>query len=224
MNLANMMPERSWVFSTVLAGIFLWVPCGGARGQPVTPALESVAERQDVTVFLPLLRSGDVTLVESRPDGKLKQVTVLGLVSAPPQRVWDALTDYAHYREFMPSLAEFEIVRREGDEVVAAYEVEVPGSNLEYRLRHRHRPPARVDISLADTDGDIRTGAWRWELVACPGGQQTIVLYTLFTDVRESSWIVRQVLKSQPAMEHAMNVATGLLTLSAVRRWAERTR
>ncbi len=224
MNFANAIPGRGWWISFVLAGAVLGVPSGSAQGQPVTPSLESVAERQDVTAFLPLLRSGDLTLVESRSDGKLKQVTVLGLVAAPPQRVWDALTDYAHYRDFMPSLAEFEIVRREGDEVVAAYEVEVPGSNLEYRLRHRHRPPTRVDISLADADGDIRTGAWRWDLVACAGGQHTIVLYTLYTDVRESSWIVRQVLKSQPAMEHAMNVATGLLTLSAVRRWAEKAR
>ncbi|NMB76758.1 MAG: hypothetical protein GYA21_16700 [Myxococcales bacterium] len=224
MNLANATPGRGGLLSFMLAGACLGLLSRGARGQPVTPALESVAERQDVTAFLPLLRSGDLTLVESRPDGRLKQVTVLGLVSAPPQRVWDALTDYAHYRDFMPSLAGFEIVRCEGDEVVAAYEVEVPGSNLEYRLRHRHRPPARVDISLADADGDIRTGAWRWDLVACPGGQQTIVLYTLYTDVRESSWIVRRVLKSQPAMEHAMNVATGLLTVSAVRRWAEKPR
>lgn len=184
--------------------------------------IESLVSRQEVTSLLPLLKRGEISLVRSRRDGRLKQVTVVGLVQAPPAKVWAVITDYAHYTRFMPSVEECEVTRRERNDVVVSYELEVPGVNMEYRLRHRHTPQSRIDIWLEDDDGDIQTGGWRWELWPHAGGSQTILLYHLYTDVRESSWILRQALETQPAMEHGLNVATGLVTVRAIKKQAEK--
>ncbi len=184
--------------------------------------LGSIIGRVDINALVPLLQKGELSLVESFRSGRLKQVAVIGLVNAAPDKVWRVLTDYGRYMEFMPNLAEIEVVKREGDDIVLEYELEVPGSNIEYTLRHHHVPKSRIDITLVGDEGDITSGAWRWELVPTAGGAKTILIYTLYTDVRETSWIIRQVLKSQPSMEHGLNVATGLITVQTVKKRAEK--
>jgi ribosome-associated toxin RatA of RatAB toxin-antitoxin module len=184
--------------------------------------LGSIVGRVDFKPLVPLLEKGELSLVESYRNGRLRQVTVVALVKASPDKVWRVLTDYEHYVEFMPNLDELEIVKRQGADVVIAYELEVPGPNMDYSLVHHHEPKTRIDITLADDEGDIQTGAWRWELVSHAGGNQTILVYSLYTDVRESSWILKQIMKSQPSLEHGLNVATGLVTVRAIKKRAER--
>jgi ribosome-associated toxin RatA of RatAB toxin-antitoxin module len=194
-----------------------------APAQARKVVLGDITKRVDLGSLVPLLKNGEVSLVESYANGELKEVTVFGLVNAPQAKVWAVLTDYGHYPEFMPNVASLEVVSKDGDDAVLAYELEVPGSNLSYRLRHHHLPAQfRLEVSLADDEGDIETGAWRWDLVPYAGGAQTIVVYTLYTDVRESSWIIRQVLKDQPSMEHGLNVSTGLISVGAIKKKAEK--
>jgi ribosome-associated toxin RatA of RatAB toxin-antitoxin module len=199
----------------VLAAVSVPVAVAAA---PRMVELQELVSRAELQALAPLLARGELSLVQSWPSGRLRQVTVLALIPAPPSRVWAALTDYAAYPEFMPNVASVEILGRQGQDTVVHYELEVPGTNVEYTLRHRHQPEARVDIWLEDDEGDIRTGGWRWELVPHDGGKATLVLYHLYTDVRESSWIVKQMLSAQPAMEHGLNVATGLVTVQALQR------
>jgi ribosome-associated toxin RatA of RatAB toxin-antitoxin module len=203
-------------------GICVVLGAGSAAESRRVVQLESIAETLDPAALMPLLKRGVLSLVESRPGGRLKQATVIGLVQASPDRVWDVLTGYGYYTRFMPNLAELEVVARRGDDVVVAYELEVPGSNLEYSLRHHHHAShRRIDIELADDEGDLTRGAWRWELLELADGSQTLLVYTLYSDVRESSWFLRQALKSQPSLEHGLNVATGLVTVRAVQARAE---
>ncbi len=195
---------------------------GSTRARNREVKLDSVVGQIDLQTLGPLIEKGELSLVESYRSGRLRQVTVMGLIKASPDEVWKVLTDYNHYTRFLPNLANLEIVRRSGKDAVLAYELEVPGSNIEYTLVHHHTPRRRIDIRLADDEGDIQTGAWRWELIPSAAGKSTIVVYTLYSDVRESSWIIRQVLKSSPSLEHGLNVATGLVTVRAIKKQAEK--
>lgn len=199
--------------------LLLLTPPATAGPRPVQ--LESPVTDAQLAGLLPLLEKGEVSLLRSKEDGRLAQVTVIGLVRADRQHIWTALTDYSHYEQFMPNLEEARITKRQGRDVVIHYELEVPGVNLEYTLRHRHHPTERIDIWLEDAEGDIQTGAWRWELKPLPDRRGCLLLYHLYTDVKESSWLLEQAMESQPAMEHGLNVATGLVTLRAVKKRAE---
>ena len=205
--------------TTVLL-LILFLPSAGGAVKQVK--LGSIVGRVDFNPLVPLLQKGELSLVESYRSGRLRQVTVVALVKATPAKVWRVLTDYEHYVEFMPNLDEIEITKREGADVVIAYELEVPGPNMDYTLIHHHVPMTRIDVTLADDEGDIQTGAWRWELIPHQNGSQTILVYSLYTDVRESSWVLRQIMKSQPSLEHGLNVATGLVTVRAIMKRAEK--
>jgi ribosome-associated toxin RatA of RatAB toxin-antitoxin module len=211
------LPMRRFVF-VLIAALLLPFPIGAVK----QIKLGSLIGRVDFESLVPLLEKGELSLVESYRSGRLWQVTVVALVKASPDRVWRVLTDYQNYVKFMPNLDEIEITKRQGADVHIAYELEVPGPNMDYTLIHHHVPKTRIDITLADDEGDIQTGAWRWELIPHQNGGQTILVYSLYTDVRESSWVLRQIMKSQPSLEHGLNVATGLVTVRAIKKRAEK--
>ena len=215
--MVELLPMRRFVF-VFLAALLLSSPAGALK----QIKLGSLIGRVDFKSLVPLLEKGELSLVESYRSGRLRQVTVVSLVNASPDRVWRVLTDYENYVKFMPNLDEIEITKRQGADVYIAYELEVPGPNMDYTLIHHHVPKTRIDITLADDEGDIQTGAWRWELIPHQNGSQTILVYSLYTDVRESSWVLRQVMKSQPSLEHGLNVATGLVTIRAIKKRAEK--
>jgi ribosome-associated toxin RatA of RatAB toxin-antitoxin module len=188
------------------------------------PKLKNTVSSSDVSALVPLLELGELSLVESYPSGHLKQATVIGLVKAPPAKVWAVITDYKRYPEMIPSVVEIEIVSRKGDDLVLEMEIEVPGSNVEYKRHDRLFPPHRIEMWPEDDEGDITRGRWRWELIPHAGGTQTILVYSLYYDVGESSWILRQFLKETPTAEHGLNVATGQLSIRAFKKAAEKRR
>jgi ribosome-associated toxin RatA of RatAB toxin-antitoxin module len=195
---------------------------GAPSAKPGLVELRSVVGRVDLVKLVPLLARGELSLVESLEDGRLRQVTVIGLVEAPPERVWKVLTDYENWPRIISSVAEVEVVKREGKDAVVELEIEVPGSNVEYTRRHRHDPPRRIDIWLEDDEGDITTGGWRWELVPHDGGARTILVNTLFYDAADASWVLRRMKASNPAADHGLCVASGMVAIRSVKKHAEK--
>jgi ribosome-associated toxin RatA of RatAB toxin-antitoxin module len=188
------------------------------------PKLTQTVDKSNAAALAPLLELGELSLVESHSNGHLKQATVIGLIKAPPARVWAVITDYKNYPKMIPSVAEIEVVSKKGDDVVLEMEIEVPGSNVEYKRHDRLFPQRRIEMWPEDDEGDITRGRWRWDLVPHAAGTQTILIYTLYYDVGESSWILRQFLKETPTAEHGLNVATGQVSIRAFKQAAERRR
>jgi ribosome-associated toxin RatA of RatAB toxin-antitoxin module len=192
-----------------------------ALAKPRKIELAPLPDKLDVVAMAPMLTQGELIWVNSQEDGKLKQASIMSIVNAPVKKTWDAVTDYDHYNEFMPRAKKIIVLSREGGDAVLSYTIDLPGPDFVYTLRHHHTPMTRVDIWPENDKGDIKTGAWRWELFPY-SENKTILVYTFYTDIRESSWILKIALKSDPSMEHGINIATGLVTVNAIKRWAEK--
>jgi len=182
--------------------------------------LSPLPEEIKVSSMAPLLEKGDMMWISSHKDGRLKQASIMAIANAPLETTWDALTDYDHYIDFIPNAKNITIVSRSGNDVVIKYVIGLPVSNFKYTLRNRHTYPSKIDSWPEDDKGDIKTGAWRWELFPL-GDNRTIIVYTFYTDIRESSWMIKFVLRIDPSMEHSINIATGMVTVNAMRRHAE---
>jgi ribosome-associated toxin RatA of RatAB toxin-antitoxin module len=192
-----------------------------ASSKPGRVQLAPLPEKLDVSAMAPMLDQGELIWVNSQKDGRFKQSSIMSLVNASVKKTWDAVTDYDHYNEFMPNAKKISVLSRQGGDSVISYTIDLPGPDFVYTLRHHHTPYTKVDIWPENDKGDIKTGAWRWELFPL-GENRTVLVYTLYTDIRESSWILNIALKSDPSMEHGINIATGLVTVKAIKRWAEK--
>ncbi len=185
--------------------------------------LAPLADAAEVRELVPLLRLGELGLVRSYGNGALKQVSLVGLVDAAPGAVWDVLTAFERHAAIVPSLVGSDVLKREADRVVVAYEREVLGGNVEFTLLHRLRPPGRIDSTVHGGGGDVEMGAWRWELIPYAGGRQTIVVRSQYARLAEAtSWANLRAAGGEGEGEYTLNLADGLEMIQAIKREVSR--
>lgn len=162
-----------------------------------------------------LLARGEVTLLETKPDGRLKQVTAIGLVPAPVDRVWARLTDFASYESWMPQVDDSTVVSHEGNTWVVDFSVGVVGPNINFRQQLVCDDATRT-IRATWVSGALEGSHWEWKLE--PRGSETVAWRTLYTNVVDTNWVVRQVETEAHTMEYGINVATGVVELRGLAR------
>ena len=78
---------------------------------------------EQVRSLAPLLRQSDITLLESEPSGRLKQVSLFTLVAAPPHVVRAVLLDAAKYTEFVRNFVASKVTPRTGGSFEHSYQL-----------------------------------------------------------------------------------------------------
>lgn len=62
---------------------------------------------QGINIDKERLRQGEIIVRARRlPDGNLRMGQVMGVVDAPIDKVWQVITDYNHFKDFMPRISE----------------------------------------------------------------------------------------------------------------------
>ncbi len=161
-----------------------------------------------------LLARGELTLLETKPDGRLRQVTAMAVVRAPIDAVWARLADLAAYETWMPQVAKSTVVSASGNEVVADFSIAVVGPNVNFRQKLVLDPAAHT-IRAEWVSGALGGSHWSWRLEA--RGGHTLVERVLYTNVIDSNWIVRAVESEHHTMEYGINVATGVVELRGLK-------
>ena len=134
------------------------------------PNLRSRLERGEV-----------VTELTDGPGGR-RDARARALIAAPPEKVFAAVTDYEHYKDFMPFTTVSDVRRREGDTVWFYTELSFPLKTVRYEIKLRlDRPRWRVDWALVEGDMKSNEGSWQLEPVA--GGAETYAIYTVYVAV-----------------------------------------
>jgi ribosome-associated toxin RatA of RatAB toxin-antitoxin module len=161
-----------------------------------------------------LLARGEVVLVETQPDGHLKQVTGISRIDAPASDVWAKLVDFEAYPEWMSNCAKAEVTESGENYAVVDWSVRVPGPNVKFSGRYDYDPAAWTIIGT-HTGGALEGSHWEWRLV--PDGDQTVMYRTVFSNVVADNWLVRQFEDEHHSMEFGLNAATPVIELIAVK-------
>ncbi|MES2535793.1 MAG: SRPBCC family protein [Pseudomonadota bacterium] len=109
------------------------------------------------------------------------KVNASGFAAASPQQVWQVLTDYERFPEFLPKLSSSRVISRSSSEVL----VEQNGKagflfikhNIHLLVRIIEQPFAAIDLTLVR--GDMKHYVARWELspLARNGRNGTLITY-----------------------------------------------
>jgi ribosome-associated toxin RatA of RatAB toxin-antitoxin module len=98
------------------------------------------------------------------------------LINAVPDKVFDTITDYPHYGDFLSEVRGVKVLSRKGTEADVQFEVNVV-KNIRYTLRMKEERPLRLAWTFME--GEImkdNKGEWRLEAV---GEKQTRATYTI---------------------------------------------
>lgn len=115
------------------------------------------------------------------PRSPRKQVLVMGLVQASPERVWQILTDYERYPQFFTNLKSMEILEKKGLYEVHRVRLKTPWPFEEKWITSALIHSAdRRSIQIRRLDGNIKAMEGTWRLV--PQGSQTLLVYHIRID------------------------------------------
>jgi uncharacterized protein YndB with AHSA1/START domain len=105
--------------------------------------------------------------------------TALGILNAPPWRVWQVVTDYPAYPAFFPRNIRTVVHRIDGDYVYLRSEyrgaVFQPIIRSESRVHHETRDPQRLVMTWTALRTNLKRNAGSWELR--PWQEKTLVIY-----------------------------------------------
>jgi len=132
--------------------------------------------------------TGDVWVETASPGaGKPREGVGRGVIEAPPERVFRALTDYAHWAEFMPFLRKSGASPQADGSVLGEHVMKLPAPTGErhYRVRFRQRvEPGKswtIDWSYVPGSGNVKDHHGSWTLTALGTGR-TLAVLRLYTD------------------------------------------
>ena len=91
-------------------------------------------------------------------------------VTAPPQRCFDALTDYERLPEWQGAVKEVRVLERDeqGRGTVVEFVVDAKLKTVRYRLRQIYEEPRRLGSEYLE--GDFRDFAGEWRFLERDGG------------------------------------------------------
>jgi coenzyme Q-binding protein COQ10 len=98
------------------------------------------------------------------------------IINAPPEKVFDVITDYSRYAEFLPEVKKVSVSERRENEVKVHYEVTVV-KTIRYTILAREERPRKMSWSFVDGEM-MRDNKGSWVLE--PEGEgRTRATYTV---------------------------------------------
>src|SRR5215813_10602210 len=91
-----------------------------------------------------LASRGELALIESKPDGRLRQITIYSLVNAPPDKCEYVISHPREYPDFVPNVVKAEMagqINGGADGFFYSWELDVPLVNLKGISRVTFGPP-----------------------------------------------------------------------------------
>lgn len=101
------------------------------------------------------------------------------LIEAPPDRVWQAITDYDNLHRTLPKVVHSRVVERHGNDVLLEQRgkagILIFEITVRFRLQLHEEPLKRV--TFEQTEGDFSLYRGSWELEPVDEGRATILRY-----------------------------------------------
>jgi len=219
----NPLRFRHIIAPILFATSFILLPAPSARA---TDEMSVLRLGVDLETIEKLLKEGEVLIIkESGPGERFKYVSAGVLINAPPEKVWDIITDYERYPEFVPDCEKAEVEPGDAENTVhTKFTVAVKFSILKFRvwytLRQVHQKSRwRIDWNLKE--GELAQNVGAWELIPLEEGKLTAAFYSLYSDLRSVGFLVKWLFKEQPVMELAITSTTAILMARAMKARAE---
>jgi len=121
-------------------------------------------------------------------------------VNAPPQKVWDVVTDYENYQDFAPLINKSEVKKRDGDKVVvefaAGLKVKFISISGHIALELTHRP---IDfIEYKRVGGKIKMMEGYWGILEVDNGAKSIMCCKVTADLSDINKALRYLMERIP--------------------------
>jgi coenzyme Q-binding protein COQ10 len=99
------------------------------------------------------------------------------LFDVPLDALWEVITDYESYPEFVADMVSLGDVKRDGNVVTATYVISLMGTKVKYTLKHTETPKKKLVWEMVEGE-KFKTNNGGWELKP-KGDNQVEATYTV---------------------------------------------
>ncbi len=173
----------------------------------------------DKEVLATILEKGELISVDSVGEGGIEMCSIGILADAPPDKLWQVVTDFNGYSTLMPDTMLTKELKRDGNTVDVRFEISVLKMSLinikaKYTLHYNLEPPRRANIHWVE--GDVKNVEGYWELYPVADGKKTVAIYAITSDLASVNPIVGGALARQPATVMAINLSSAIVFVKAI--------
>jgi len=107
-----------------------------------------------------------------------------------PEQAWQVITDYAHFKEFMPLTAASDVLKTQGQTQWVSTTLKISLMKFQYVLKIAHQIKDNIyKNSWEKESGDLQSIEGSWEIAF--SGKSTSMIYTSYVDAGQSvpGWI-----------------------------------
>ena len=211
---------HAWRRSLVRVPSLVVVLCLAALSHAGEPHPLVLLPPDKLLALAPLLRQSEVALLESEPNGEMKQITVLSLSSAPPSVVHDVVAHPENYADFVRNMDISEVRRLPSGGFEHTYQFSYKVVTMDGIHRYMLHPGPAGPIELFDAlpaSNGLRH--YRWEFLPCGAG--TLIVMYGFTDLVNSSGVVAQLRSRFPTLDFGMGLIAQMSPVLAMKARAE---
>jgi ribosome-associated toxin RatA of RatAB toxin-antitoxin module len=172
------------------------------------------------TLKLLLNRSELIHLEEE--NGKLKYIDYAIIIDVPLDKVWQVITDFENYPDFIPGQKVCKIINKQGNEMIVESAVEFKfmgvGSTVNYTTKYILNKP---ELIIFDTKKNRETG--RYKFIPIDEGKRVVLFRTKEVDRDNFTGVVKILINKKPEMESSLYLSPLRINMKAIKKRAERS-
>jgi ribosome-associated toxin RatA of RatAB toxin-antitoxin module len=188
------------------------------RHQGAIGKFDRIGNPAELKALKKLMELGEVSLIESHPDGSLKQTAVMTVIRAKKSKVLKVAHDVQRYPDFVPNLVRYDVSKTNSNTLLLDYEIDAPLINIEGIMNLEIGKNGNMNMKAVS--GDIKRGHWLWTFTELDDNTTIPINYS-YTDITEASWFVKKLVEIQPLFEHGVVVAASTVQVRAIKARAE---
>jgi ribosome-associated toxin RatA of RatAB toxin-antitoxin module len=175
----------------------------------------------DESTLKVLLNRGELILLEEK-NGKLKYIDYAILIDAPLDKVWQVITDFENYPDFIPGQKLCKIINKQGNVMIVESAVEFKfmgvGSTVNYTTKYILQKP---ELIIFDTKRNKETG--RYKFIPIDEGKRVVLFRTKEVDRDNFTGVVKILINKKPEIEFSLYLSPLRINMKAIKERAEKS-
>jgi ribosome-associated toxin RatA of RatAB toxin-antitoxin module len=168
-----------------------------------------------------LLKKGELIHIEEK-DGKLKYIDYAIIIDAPLDKVWQVITDFENYPDFIPGQKLCKIINKQGNVMIVESAVEFKfmgvGSTVNYTTKYILQKP---ELIIFDTKRNKETG--RYKFIPIDEGKRVVLFRTKEVDRDNFTGVVKILINKKPEIEFSLYLSPLRINMKAIKERAEKS-
>ncbi|MBT9132320.1 MAG: hypothetical protein DDT33_00834 [Firmicutes bacterium] len=179
---------------------------------------EPLPEEFYILVRESLERGGQMMILEKAEPERVHRIGSI-LIDAPPEKVWEVLTDFERWSEFVPMMRSSKIVQTKEDTVTVDFKLAVRFMMIPFSSSYTTIfRPEKPKLFIRCPEKSEETGFYS---VLSVGEKTLLIVSEQAPCLEEMGGLVAAMVRIIPGADLALNLSPPLVLLEAIKRRAE---